>query len=359
MSKNKTFDEQMEKYIGDVGNTDETMCLPDSEPSFGKLKSANDLTQDEQREKNIFLQSTNNIRKQAIEQEDYYNSTGEPLVLQGWVPVDRGEMGIRSMFYPQDWEFRIKPATTIQIRNWASIDEENISQVNNVMNEILKTCVSVNSEYGKVSWEKINSWDRFWFILKVQQYTFKTGENKIEFEDDCNECGESLLFTLRPDTLFYEFPDDDVVNNCWNMEKMQWDINPNEYDVVGRPLTLYTPTVGKDNALIQWAYAQNQQGKKLDEVFLKFLPYMLERPIKDMNVLDRKIKEIEKEFKSWSTDMFMFMDEVVRNITINPSEKLRQTCEHCGAEVTSNVQFPNGIRRLFVVQSKHRKFGSR
>ena len=140
---------------------------------------------------------------------------------------------------------------------------------------------------------------------------------------------------------------------------MQWDINPSDYDVVGRPLTLYTPTVGKDNALIQWAYAQQQNGKKLNEVFLKFLPYMLERPIKDINVLDRKIKELDKEFNSWSTEMFMFMDEVIRNITINPSEKLRQTCEHCGEEVTSNVQFPNGIKRLFVVQSKHRKFGSR
>lgn len=351
MSKSK-FDEAMCEQIGDIGGEPETT-------SFGKLRNVHDLSEEEQVEKDNFKAATDRLRKANQEEQDYYESTGDKLISFGWIPVDRGEMGIRSMFYPQDWEFRIKPATTIQIRNWASIDEENLSQVNNVMNEILRTCVGIYSETSKVSWEKINSWDRFWFILKVQQYTFKTGENKIEFEDDCNECGETLLFSLRPDTLYYEFPDEDVVNNCWNMEKMQWDINPNDYDVVGHPLTLYTPTVGKDNVLIQWAYAQQQNGKKLNEVFLKFLPYMLERPIKDMNVLDRKIKELDKEFNSWSTDMFMFMDEVVRNITINPSEKLRQTCEHCGEEVTSNVQFPNGIKRLFVVQSKHRKFGSR
>lgn len=351
MGKNK-FDEAMCEQIGDMGGEPETT-------SFGKLRNMHDLSEEEQIEKDNFQATTERLRRANQEEQDYYESSGDKLISFGWIPVDRGEMGIRSMFYPQDWEFRIKPATTLQIRNWASIDEENLSQVNNVMNEILRTCVCIYSETSKVSWEKINSWDRFWFILKVQQYTFKNGENKIEFEDDCNECGETLLFSLRPDTLYYEFPDDDVVNNCWNMEKMQWDINPNDYDVVGRPLTLYTPTVGKDNALIQWAYAQQQNGKKLNEVFLKFLPYMLERPIKDINVLDRKIKELDKEFNSWSTEMFMFMDEVIRNITINPSEKLRQTCEHCGEEVTSNVQFPNGIKRLFVVQSKHRKFGSR
>jgi hypothetical protein len=57
--------------------------------------------------------------------------------------------------------------------------------------------------------------------------------------------------------------------------------------------------------------------------------------------------------------MFGFMQDVVRNITINPSEKLRQVCPHCGAEVTSNVQFPNGIKAIFNVATKAKKFGSR
>ena len=67
----------------------------------------------------------------------------------------------------------------------------------------------------------------------------------------------------------------------------------------------------------------------------------------------------DKEYKAWSVDMFSFMQDVVRNITINPSEKLRQVCHHCGAEVTSNVQFPNGIKAIFNVTTKAKKFGSR
>ena len=69
--------------------------------------------------------------------------------------------------------------------------------------------------------------------------------------------------------------------------------------------------------------------------------------------------ELYKEYKNWDVDTFSFMQDVIRNITINPSEKLRQTCPHCGAEVTSNVQFPNGIKAIFNVATKVKKFGSR
>ena len=69
--------------------------------------------------------------------------------------------------------------------------------------------------------------------------------------------------------------------------------------------------------------------------------------------------KIYKDYKSWSIDMFTFMDDVVRNITINPSEKLKVVCPHCGKEVVSNVRFPNGIKAIFNVATKAKKFGSR
>ena len=76
-------------------------------------------------------------------------------------------------------------------------------------------------------------------------------------------------------------------------------------------------------------------------------------------MLDRQIQKLHAEYKSWTVDMHSFMKDVVKNITINPSEKLRQTCPHCSMEATSTVQFPNGIKELFHVGSKVKKFGSR
>lgn len=276
----------------------------------------------------------------------------------GWVPVNREEMGIRSMFYPQEWEFYIKPATVSAIKNWTAVDEERTDLVNNVFNEIIRTSVKIDTHgVGQGGWGQINSWDRFWFILKVREITFVHGESKVQFEDACSECDQDITYTLTSDSLFYEFPDEELVEKYW--DNGEWNIDPAEYDVQHEPITLYTPKLGKDDAIIEWATARARMKKKVDENFIKFLVWMMPKPAKDMQVLDRQIDKYYKEYKSWSVEMYEFMEDVVRNITINPSENLRVICPHCGQEATSTVQFPNGLKVLFKSETKAKKFGSR
>ena len=105
--------------------------------------------------------------------------------------------------------------------------------------------------------------------------------------------------------------------------------------------------------------AKARTNKKIDQTFIKFLPWMLNKIPKDEQVLERFISEAQTIYKNWDVETFNFADDVVRNITINPSENLRQVCPHCGEEVISNVRFPNGIRALFKTETKHAKFGSR
>lgn len=345
----------LESQIGDMG------VIQEEQPkSLGKLErygktKEEQLTDQERQEMQEFL---NKSRKRSIvgsaarEEEQSITSISE-----GWMPIDREEMGIRSQFYPQDWTFYVRPATVQAIKNWTAIDEERPDIVNNVFNDIIRTCVKIQTPTSSVSWQNINSWDRFWFTLKIRELTFVTGEQKIEFEDTCAECDEELMYTLRSENLFYEFPDEDLIENYWNGEN--WVIDPSDYDLDDPVITLYTPTIGKDQAIIDWATAKVRAGGKIDETFITYLVWMLPKASKDAQMLDRQIQKIYKEYKAWSVDMFSFMNDVVRNITINPSEKLRQTCPYCGAEVTSNVQFPNGIKAIFNVATKAKKFGSR
>ena len=338
----------LEEQIGDFGG----------EGSLGKLRHVpgqqDNLSEDERKSLDDFERKTNSLRAAHI-------TSMNNDIADGWIPIDRSEMGIRSQFYPSGWQFRVRPATVTAIKNWSSIDEENFAVINNVMNEIIKLCVSIydNDSNMPVSWDRINSWDRFWFVLKVREYTFVNGEQAMEFDEDCDNCGGNIHYTLKADSLFYEFPDESVVERHWDAERRFWDIDPKEYDVDYRKVKFFVPTLGKDNAILQWLYSQNEAGKNIDETFVKFLPYMLERAPKDASLLDRMVKDCQKEFKSWNTDQFMFFDEVRRNITINPSEKLSETCPHCGEEVRSTVRFQHGVKYLFTIQSKHRKFGSK
>lgn len=347
MSKDD-IEKTLETEIGSFGGDDSPIGL-------GKLKNKaaygqkEELSSDEQESLNQFL----NKGRQIKEKEEIAE------ISAGWIPIDREQMGIRSQFYPENWEFFIKPATMNAIKNWTAIDESKPDQVNKVFTEIIKQCVKIETHsLTSAGWGNIKSWDRFWFILKVREYTFNTGEHKIEFEDDCTECGQPIKYNLTSDSLHYEFPDEDLIKDYWTGQV--WEIDPAEYDVSHEPITLYTPTLGKDTAIIEWATAKVQAGQKIDETFIEFLVWLLDKPSKDIQMLDRQIKKIYKDYKMWDIDMFTFMKDVIKNVTINPSENLIMRCPHCGQETVSGVQFPDGIKALFANSSKpKRKFGTK
>ena len=353
-------DEFLESQIGNLGGEEPV----DNSLVGKKLKHVpgkkDDLSADETAGMEEFLNRSRSRSK--IVKEPEYNeqpSYNQPRISEGWNEIDRMEMGIRSHFYPEDWSFYIRPATVDAIKNWSAIDEDRIDVLNSVFNDIIRSCVSIKSASGSIPWNRINSWDRFWFILKVREFSFKQGEAKIEFTDTCTECEQELIYALNPKSLYYEFPDPDIVQKHWNSYERVWNINPNDYGLDRASVKLYIPTLEKDQAILDWGIAKARASKKLDQTFLRFLPWMLAKVPKDAQVLDKFIMECYQVYKSWDVDMFEFMDEVVRNVTINPSEKLRQVCPHCGEEVVSNVRFPNGVRALFKTEAKHTKFGSR
>lgn len=339
--------ESLESQIGALG--DDPMPTPKKLKHKASYGMKEDLSDSEKEEMDAFLSRSRRHNEKAKEEIE---------VRDGWIPVDREEMGVRKDFYPEEWEFFIRPATVQAIKNWTAIDEERPDVVNRVLNEICKSCIKIDTHsQAGASWAQINSWDRFWFVLKVREYTYAQGQSKVEFTDECSQCGEEMDFVLSSKGLFYEFPDEDLVKKYWNGEV--WNIDPKEYDVDGDNIILYTPKLGKDEAIIEWATAKVRAGGKIDENFLKFLPWMFSKPLKDVQMMDRQFTQLYKVYKGWSLDMFSFMNDVINNITINQSEKLRMACPHCSQEAISTVQFPDGIKILFEVKTTAKKFGSR
>lgn len=340
--------DELEKQIGDMGGDQR------ESKSMGKLKHKSaygqkeDLTEEEKASMANFLNKTSKMKR---EQE------AEAKISDGWIPLDRAEMGMRSMFYPDSWEFYIRPATMNAIKNWTAVDEESPAQVNKVFNDIIKTCVKIETkDVNKASWNQINSWDKFWFTLKIREYTFPNNENVV-FTDVCSECGEEMEYVLKAESLYYSFPDDDLIENYYTLN--HWEIDPREYDVDHDVVKLYIPKLAKDEAIIEWATNRVRNDQQLDEPFIKYLVWLLDKPSSDSQMLDRQIQKIYNEYKSWDLNMFNFMTDVINNISINPSEKLKSICPSCSREATSNVQFPNGIKVLFAAKTTNKKFGSR
>ena len=279
---------------------------------------------------------------------------------EGWIDFDRQLLGDRDIYYPKDWQFRIRPATVEAIRNWSTIDEENIISMDDVFNEVMKSCVAIMTPTGPLPWGNICSWDRFFFLLIIREYTFAHGEKAIKYEEECIECENPVTFELTSQSMMYEVPDPELLK-YYDQEKRVWRIDPQEYDVNEEPITLYVPTLEKDANLKSWLIAriQENRNRKIDQVFMKFAPWLSQKISKDADIAKKQIRELEMIYKSWDADMFGFMDEVITNITVSPSQKLIATCPVCGEEVTSQIRFPGSIRDIFNVSSGRKKFGKK
>lgn len=302
--------------------------------------------------------------KQLSKVGDYIGDKAD--IRDGWMEVDRELLGERSTFYPEDWMFRIRPATVDAIRNWSAIDDENPNSVDDVFNEILKSCLQIRNDQGLVPWGNINSWDRFYFLLLIREYTFKNGETKIEFEEDCPGCGNPVKYTLTSSQLTYDLPDPEVMS-MYSQKDRTWDIDPEAYDLVGYdPITLYVPTLDKEANIKTWLLSRMRENpnRKIDTVFLRFLPWLAPKISKDDKIANRQIKQLELAYKAWDMDLFSFMDDVLKNIIVTPSSRLSTTCPICGEEVSAEIRFRedgkgSGIKELFNVENRHKKFGTK
>lgn len=281
---------------------------------------------------------------------------------EGWLPVDKALLGKRAMFYPEDWQFRIRPATVEAIRNWSNIDDENPNSVDDVFNEIIKSCLGIIGPGGQpIPWGNVNNWDRFFFLCLIREYTFRNGERKVKYTDYCPECENEIEFELTSQSLMYDFPDEEVMK-YYSQESRSWYIDPAEFEIEGEePIQLYLPTLEKDAAIKAWLISRIQENRnyKVDQTFLRFIGWMSPKISKDATIAARQIKELNLKYKSWNEEMFSFMDDVIRNIIVTPSNKLVIQCPICGEEVTSDIRFPNSIKELFSYESKFRKFGKK
>ena len=134
MSKNKQDYDSLESQIGEMGGIQEETTNLGKLEHFGKSKE-DKLSKSEKDELERFRQLA--AKKTTLGKvQDFDGEQQVTSISEGWIPVNRDEMGIRSQFYPQDWTFYIRPATVQAIKNWTAIDEERPDVVNNVFNEI-------------------------------------------------------------------------------------------------------------------------------------------------------------------------------------------------------------------------------
>ena len=262
----------------------------------------------------------------------------------GWHIVNPVTFPSKGVFYPEGTKVSIRPATVKEIRQFSIVQDDDPFSIDEAMNHIMTSCVNVNIPSKISNFKDLLEEDRIHVVLAVRELTFVKGENKLNVPCECDECGaangiEFNNHNLRPGSV------DDKIMKYFDYDSKEFIVKTKSSgDLMLRP-----PTIGVMRVITKYIQERTQtpgQRKKLDQGFVKILPYIIDT-WRGFNI--EKIKDIEVEFQRWDATKYSTFFSLVDMIRVGVDEKVHSTCTTCGAEIHAPITFPRGIKSLFVV----------
>lgn len=267
--------------------------------------------------------------------------------LAGHIKLDLLLLPSAGRFYRNDFEIHIRASRVGEIRDFSTVDEENLKDVDDKLNSILVSCTKIMYGSQKGSYRDILEEDRIYIILAIRELTFKNGEAKIMMPTGKRKCTSASCkaqdsVELRTENLQFNHVDElveryyDESNRCYTIPTK----NHGE-------LTLAPPTIGVMRAITDYVRKKEEENKPWDKSSISILPYM-QREWRGFN--DREIFSAMTSFQGWDTTKYSIVYRLVEQMKIGIKPEFTYSCQSCGAEVTVPLSFPGGIKSLFIVQ---------
>ena len=148
--------------------------------------------------------------------------------LTGYVKLDLINFPSAGQFYREDFEIHIRAARVGEIREFSTLDEENILDVDEKLNSLLVNCTKIMYGNQRGSYRDVLEEDRIYLILSIRELTFKEGENKLMMpvgKKNCKTgtCKSQDSVELRTGNLQFNDKDDllekyyDHENKCFTV----------------------------------------------------------------------------------------------------------------------------------------------
>lgn len=256
----------------------------------------------------------------------------------GYVDVSVENLPSNGMFYPADTQLKIRSAKVAEIRHFSTLDESNIMDIEDKLNQIVKSCVKMQSGTRILSYKDILEEDRIYLLLSIRDLTFPEPENKIMLKaQDAN--GES--FEVELSTKYFETESvPEEISQYYDDQKRAFVIQTKSAgEVVMRP-----PSIGVMEEVTKFMQTRQRERKNWDQSFLQILPYITT----DWRGFNSKvIFENEIAFQGWNERKYMVIYRLAEKIKVGVKPELR--VEREDGEVLVPMSFPSGIKGLFLI----------
>jgi hypothetical protein len=253
----------------------------------------------------------------------------------GWDKIPIKDLPTQGLFYPEDAEITIRAASSGEIRHWSTLNEDDLSSLDDMLNYIVERCSAIKSNKAQLSWKDIKEVDRFYILLAIRERTFVKGENMLQVK-----VSETKKIDVVKDMIDYINFDDQLLQR-YNPEKRCISLKFKSSKVID----IHLPSVGVTNWLKNYIQRKQQQGQPFDQDFLNFAPFV----IPDWRGLnDNTYERFVYESQNWSTAEISVLTKI-REIfadTINPVIKYM---DEQGGERTIPLNFQGGIKSIFLI----------
>lgn len=280
--------------------------------------------------------------------EKYEAGTGDPVKVDpralkiGQFKIDRSSIPYGGL-YPASWEFSIRAALGKELSYFSTIDPEDPMSTFEGMNQLIAACVTiVDTEKGyRVSPEKINEFDRVWFVLKVRDLTMPERENQITIEEKCKFCSTVNKVEISSSTLCVK-PMSEFAQKYWDAQEGVFKFVTKSFGTI----RILTPTI--EISKIFMDYVRNLDPQTRDDFFIKRFNFFVHEedlriPAKCPEMAYKRFIEAVNQPK-----LFAMYLKIENNLDLGIDDKLKYHCEACRKELETPVRFPGGFENIFI-----------
>jgi hypothetical protein len=249
-------------------------------------------------------------------------------------------------FYPVGTLLMVRPAQVREIQAFSMVDENNFYDVVEKMNGMLQACVRVKYADGRVtSYLDIKDQDRLYVIFLIRELTFQQG-NSLTIKTECPfDNTEVNIELIRNNFIFH--PYDERLEKFFNRATNSYIFRIKN----GKEFEVTPPNIGLQKSFTDYIIKENAEKKTPNLAFLKIIPFLL--PNRNSITYDG-IKAKLKEFENIDDVSFQFLNSAISRMTLGIKE-LKKRCS-CGEEVTTDMQFPDGISGIFVIHDAFEEY---
>jgi len=255
----------------------------------------------------------------------------------GWQKLPLHDLPTKGLFYPESTDILIRAATSAEIRHWSTLQENDPSALDDMLNYVLERCCTYKTTEGSSSWKDIKEVDRFYILLGIREYTFINGENNLQVS-----VSESNKINVSKDMIDY-INFDEKIMKYYNSQKRCFSILLKS----GKTFDVTIPSIGVTNFLKNYINRKQQKQEAIDNDFINFASFA----IMDWKGLsDTTYEKIVIDSNNWSIDQISAMRHI-KDLFADAINPIIKYVDEGGAERSVPLNFHGGIKSILLISN--------